>query len=47
MTNENSDFETWYRHFRELVGNGNGIPEQWREDYDAGRTPEETFKLWA
>lgn len=50
MTNENFEFEEWMDFLRDHAAKKGGaanFPEEWREDYDAGLTPEEAWsKAW-
>ena len=47
MTNENFDFEEWFDFLHEYSlrqGVKCNFPEEWREDYDDGLTPEEAYR---
>lgn len=46
MTNETHDFETWHNALCEVASRNNGSAadeDAWREDYDAGKTPEQAW----
>ena len=47
MTNETADFEQWMdflrEHARKKGGTAN-FPDEWRDDYDDGKTPEESWR---
>lgn len=47
MTNENFSFEEWFDFYREYSlknGIAANFPDEWREDYENGLTPEEAFR---
>lgn len=47
MTNENFEFEEWFDFYREYSlkqGIAANFPDEWRDDYDNGLTPEEAFR---
>lgn len=46
MTKDNFSFEQWMDSLREYAAKKGGaanFPEEWREDYDEGFTPEEAW----
>ena len=47
MTNETHSFEEWFDFYREY-SRSHGVmanfPDEWLEDYEAGKTPEEAYR---
>lgn len=50
MTNENFEFDEWMDFLRDHAvkkGGAANFPDEWKEDYDDGLTPEEAWsKAW-